>query len=113
MSDGPDKRRRRIAVAEDAGAALPAAAPLLGDVRSPIEASRQHVARVVTSAMVLTYWRVGARIATEIIADERGEYGKRVMEGLAVELAAEYGSGFSKRNLFQMVRVARVFPDPR
>ena len=113
MSNIPDKGPRRVAVAEPAEEpATPVDAALLADVRSLIEASRRQVARVVNSTMVLTYWRIGARIATEIIADERGEYGKRVMERLAAELAAEYGSGFSKRNLFQMVRVARVFPDP-
>lgn len=88
-------------------------ASLLSDVRSLIETSRRQVALAVNSAMVLTYWSVGARIATEIIADERGEYGKRVVERLAGLLSAEYGSGFSKRNLFEMVRIARVFPDSR
>jgi predicted nuclease of restriction endonuclease-like (RecB) superfamily len=86
---------------------------LLSDVRSLIEASRRRVAHAVNSAMVLTYWSIGARIAREIMADERGEYGKRVVERLADRLAAEYGSGFSRRNLFQMVRVARLFPDSR
>ncbi|MFL5384369.1 MAG: YhcG family protein [Longimicrobiaceae bacterium] len=86
---------------------------LLSDVRALIEASRGQVARAVNSAMVLTYWSIGARIATEVIADERAEYGQRVVERLADLLSAEYGSGFSRRNLFEMVRIARVFPDLR
>ena len=88
-----------------------AEAGLLSDVRSLIDASRRQLARVVNSALVLTYWSIGARIAREILGDERGEYGQRVVERLSGHLAAEYGSGFSKRSLFQMVSVARVYTD--
>jgi predicted nuclease of restriction endonuclease-like (RecB) superfamily len=86
-------------------------AGLLSDVRSLIDASRRQLARVVNSALVLTYWSIGARIAREIMGDERAEYGQRVVERLSAHLAAEYGSGFSKRNLFQMVSVARTYAD--
>ncbi|HEX8695922.1 MAG TPA: PDDEXK nuclease domain-containing protein [Longimicrobium sp.] len=84
---------------------------LLAEIRSLIEASRQHTARVVNSAMAITYWSIGERIGREVLADDRGEYGKQVVERLADRLATEYGSGFSRRNLFNMVRVARAFPD--
>src|SRR5215212_10182007 len=109
----PRKQSHGVTVA-DASAEVrepPLDSGLLSDVRSLIEASRHRVARIVNSAMVLTYWSIGARIATDIIGDERGEYGKRVVQRLAGHLAAEYGSGFSTRNLFQMVRIARVFPE--
>ena len=109
----PRKQTRGVTVAHAAPEVheSPLDGGLLSDVRSLIEASRGRVARVVNSAMVLTYWSIGARIATDIIGDERGEYGKRVVQRLAGHLAAEYGSGFSTRNLFQMVRIARTFPD--
>ena len=109
----PRKRSGGVAVAGAPGeiGELPPDGGLLSDVRSLIEASRHRVARVVNSAMVLTYWSIGARIATEIIGDERGDYGKRIVQKLAAHLAAEYGSGFSARNLFQMVRIARTFPE--
>src|SRR5215218_4298924 len=114
MSASSPKKKSRAVVAaagSDAGEAVTLEPALLSDVRSLIEASRGQVARVVNSAVVLTYWGIGARIAREVMADERGEYGRRVVERLADHLAAEYGSGFSKRNLFQMVCVARLFPD--
>ena len=46
-----------------------AEAGLLSDVRSLIDASRWQLARVVNSAMVLTYWSIGARIAREVMGD--------------------------------------------
>jgi predicted nuclease of restriction endonuclease-like (RecB) superfamily len=45
-----------------------------------------------------------------VLGDERGEYGEFLVERLADSLPGEYGSGFSRRNLFNMVRVARAFP---
>ena len=35
------------------------------------------------------------------------------MSALSAQLEAEFGRGFSRRNLFNMVRFAEVFPDPR
>lgn len=84
---------------------------LLGDIRSLIDASRGHVARVVNSAMVLTYWGVGDRIRRDVVGQERAEYGKRLIAELAEALRAEYGPGFSRTNLFNMLRFAEVFPD--
>jgi predicted nuclease of restriction endonuclease-like (RecB) superfamily len=84
---------------------------LLGDVRSLIESARRQVAQFVNSAMVATYWSVGDRIRRDVVGQERAEYGKQVIAQLAVELTLQYGSGFSRTNLFNMLRFAEVFPD--
>ena len=42
---------------------------------------------------------------------ERAEYGKQVIASLAQQLTLDYGKGWSKRNLAQMVRFSEVFPD--
>ena len=89
------------------------AGELLIEIRSLIEASRQHVARVVNSAMVLTYWSVGDRIRREVVGHERAEYGKQLVSALAQRLSGEYGAGFSRTNLFNMLRFSEVFPDPQ
>ncbi|WP_031431465.1 PDDEXK nuclease domain-containing protein, partial [Vibrio parahaemolyticus] len=39
------------------------------------------------------------------------DYGKQVIATLASELTAQYGKGWSKRNLAQMVKFAEVFTD--
>lgn len=101
----------RIPVPAIVGDDLPAGeAGLLGEIRQLIDASRQHVARTVNSAMVLTYLRIGERIGREVLDDGRGDYGKQLVIRLAERLAAEYGPGFSRSNLFSMVQVARAFP---
>jgi len=61
--------------------------------------------------MVLLYWDIGERIRTEILFDERAEYGKRVVTALSDQLSRQYGPGFTRTNLFNMIRFAEVFPD--
>jgi predicted nuclease of restriction endonuclease-like (RecB) superfamily len=84
---------------------------LLRDIRALVAASREQTARVVNAAMVLTYWSIGDRIQREILGHERAEYGKEVVARLSEHLTAEYGSGFSRSNLFNMLRFADVYPD--
>lgn len=86
---------------------------LLAELRSLIEASRHQVARVVNSAMVLTYWSVGDRIRREVVGEARAEYGKQLVAGLSTQLSSEFGAGFSRTNLFNMLRFAETFPDPQ
>ena len=37
-------------------------------------------------------------------------YGKEIVHALSAKLQIEFGKGFSKRNLFNMIRFAEVFP---
>lgn len=84
---------------------------LLDDIRSLIETTRGRVATAVNTELVVLNWRIGCRIRQDILGQERAEYGKRVVASLAEELTAAYGRGFSRPNLFRMVRLAEVFPD--
>ncbi len=61
--------------------------------------------------MVLLYLQVGHRIRTEILKQRRATYGDEVIPTLAARLTEEFGNGFSRPNLFRMVRFAEVFPD--
>jgi predicted nuclease of restriction endonuclease-like (RecB) superfamily len=89
----------------------PDTAALLHDIRGLIDAGRTHVAQAVNAGLVLLYWSIGDRIRREILREQRAAYGEQVIAGLAGLLTAEYGRGFGRRNLFQMVRFAEVFPD--
>lgn len=86
-------------------------AQLLNDVRALIATSRQHVAQTVNSALVVLYWQVGNRIRKDILKEKRADYGEQIVSALSAQLATEFGNGFGKRNLFNMVRFAEVFPD--
>ncbi len=92
-------------------AAARGAERLLNDLRGLIEQARQQVARTVNSAMVGLYWSIGNRIREDILHEQRAEYGEQIVPTLSAQLTAEYGRGFSRQNLFRMIRFAEVFPD--
>jgi predicted nuclease of restriction endonuclease-like (RecB) superfamily len=88
-------------------------AELLSDLRALIHQAREVVAQSVNSALVLLYWQVGQRIHGDILREERASYGEEIVSTLSRQLQAEFGNGFSRPNLFRMVRFAEAFPDPQ
>src|ERR1035438_8436389 len=85
----------------------------LADLRGLIQQAREGVARAVDSGLTTLYWHVGQRIRQDILKEKRAEYGAQIVAALGRQLTTEFGRGFSRRNLFNMVRFAEVFPDPR
>ncbi len=63
----------------------------------------------VNSGIVLLYWNIGRRIREDILKGTRATYGEEIVSALAKQLAAEFGQGYSRRNLFNMIRFAEVF----
>ena len=102
---------KTLSKAKKAVIADPKVDTLLGDLRQLIAATREQVIRQVNAGMVLLYWNIGTRIRNEILQNERAEYGERIVESLAAQLSLEYGRGFSRRNLFMMLRFAEIMPD--
>ena len=102
------KSTRRTSVA-----AWPAPEPtvLLADVRELIVQAREGVARAVNTGLTLLYWQIGCRIHKDILREKRAEYGAEILQALTAKLTAEFGRGFSQRNLASMIRFANVFPD--
>ena len=86
---------------------------LIQDLRSLIIEARQDVAQQVNSALVLLYWRVGQRIRKDILKGKRADYGEQIVATLSQQLVAEFGAGFTARNLANMIRFAEVFQDEK
>lgn len=84
---------------------------LFDEVKQLIQTAKQRAVVAVNVELTLLYWQVGKRIADEVLGGERAEYGKQVMASLAQQLTLDYGKGWSKRNLAQMVRFSEIFPD--
>jgi hypothetical protein len=63
--------------------------------------------------MSMLHWQIGKRIKTEILKNGRAGYGEQIVQSLAAQLESEYGKGFSKRNLFNMMKFAEVFPEEK
>jgi predicted nuclease of restriction endonuclease-like (RecB) superfamily len=112
-SRGPKTKAAAVRPDADPGAAHPAPAGvnLLGEVRDLILAARQQVAQTVNAGLTLLYWNIGRRIRQDVLKEQRAEYGQQIVSALARQLEAEFGRGFSARNLFRMVRFAEAFPD--
>jgi predicted nuclease of restriction endonuclease-like (RecB) superfamily len=76
-----------------------------------IQESRHIVSRVANSAMVDAYWQVGYLIVEDEQKGRRkAEYGKAVLEELALKLTREYGCGYDASNLRNMRSFYLAFP---
>lgn len=85
--------------------------PLHAELRDLIAASRQRLAATVNAELTLLYWRIGQRLATEVLGGERARYGAQLMDRLGERLAQEFGRGFESKNLRRMVQFAQAFAD--
>ena len=61
--------------------------------------------------LTLLYWRVGKRIHLEVLGSERAAYGEQIVVTMSRQLVAEYGRGYSEKNLRRMVQFAESFPE--
>ncbi len=84
---------------------------LIGDIRRLIETARHNVAVTVNTGLTLLYWQIGSRIRQDILKEKRADYGEEIISTLSIQLVKEFGNGFSRPNLFRMVRFAEVFPE--
>jgi len=78
-------------------------------VRGYIVEAQQEVYRAVNSTMVEAYWKIGKEIYEAGGENERAAYGKRILAELSERLTAEFGKGFSERNLQMMRRFYLTF----
>ena len=85
---------------------------LLSDLRGMIEEARAQVAQAVNAGITLLYWRIGQRIWTEVLQNQRAEYGKEIVSTLSRQLVEEFGPGFSAKNLRHMVKFSESFSEP-
>jgi predicted nuclease of restriction endonuclease-like (RecB) superfamily len=89
----------------------PAIGELATDLRRLIEATRARVAQTVNAELVMLNWQIGNRIHRDILAETRAGYGEQIVSTLSRQLTAEYGAGFSRQNLFHMIRFVEAWPD--
>lgn len=75
---------------------------LYREVKALIEQSKAHVVSHVNQTLVLTYWQIGKMIRTQLLENDRAEYGDATVKRLAQRLQIDYGSGFSYSSLTRM-----------
>ena len=72
--------------------------------------SKNKFYSAVNTEMLNLYWNIGKAIMEIQQGDERANYGDAVLEKLSEKLTAEFGKGFSKRNLERMRKFYIYFP---
>ena len=80
------------------------------DIKQLIINSRNKVYSTVNTEMLKLYWNIGKAIMEIQQGDERASYGDAVLDKLSKKLTAEFGKGFSKRNLERMRKFYICFP---
>lgn len=79
-------------------------------IRNSIVTAQQRVGAAVNSAMVTAYWEIGEQIYLACGESERAEYGKSLLDFLSSKLTAEFGQGFTVRNLRAMRQFYCCYP---
>lgn len=84
---------------------------LVADVSRIVDEARNFAYQTVDAALVIRNWYIGKRIDEEVLkGKERAQYGSEVVSALAKELTKAFGQGFSRRTLYQCLKVYRMFP---
>jgi predicted nuclease of restriction endonuclease-like (RecB) superfamily len=84
---------------------------LLQEIRQLIDSAKQRAALAINAEITLLYWQVGHCIQTEVLQNQRAEYGKQVLDFLSLQLTQTHGKGWGTRQLRHCLQFAEAFPD--
>lgn len=79
-------------------------------IRNSVITAQGRIYTAVNSAMVQAYWEIGEQIYIACGENERAEYGKGLLRYLSEKLTAEFGTGFTERNLRNMRQFYQAYP---
>ena len=60
---------------------------LINDLRQIIDSARSRVAATANYELTAMYWHIGNRINSEVLGNERAEYGKQIVAQVARQLS--------------------------
>jgi len=81
------------------------------EIKELLQKARNSIYQTINTTMTQTYWEIGRRIVEEEQGGAvRAEYGRGLIKHLSVELAKEFGDGFSVDNLKNMRRFYLAYP---
>jgi hypothetical protein len=81
----------------------PPVTQLLDEVRQLIVAARRQTTVAVNLGLTALYWQIGRRIRHEVLGTERAAYGEQIVATVSRQLVAEFGRGFTDKNLRRMM----------
>lgn len=71
-------------------------------IRSFVINAQNKIYSAINSAMVTAYWEIGEQIYKVCGENDRAEYGQNILKYLSDRLIAEFGKGYTVRNLRAM-----------
>ena len=83
---------------------------IFDNIKELVISSRNRVYSVVNTEMLNLYWHIGKIIMDIQQGEKKAHYGDYVLERLSEKLTAEFGKGFSARNLRTMRKFYLVYP---
>ena len=84
---------------------------IVDDICNLIDGARTLAYQAVDATLTMRNWLIGKRIDAEVLSGkDRAEYGAEIIGKLSKELTDKFGSGYSRRALYQYLSVYRKFP---
>lgn len=84
---------------------------LFDSIKTTIEEAQNKAKHSINHIMTEAYWQIGRLIVEDKQkGNEKATYGEGLIKELSKRLSEEYGKGFSKRNLHNMVKFYNTFP---
>ena len=80
------------------------------EIRGYVVDAQRKVYNAVNSAMVEAYWNIGKAIYEHCGENDRAAYGEKILSGISEKLTAEFGKGYTVRNLRNMRQFYLAFP---
>lgn len=84
---------------------------LVKDISQLIDEARGKVSREYNATQVQLCWLIGRRIDEEILKFKRAQYGDQIVANISSYLTTQYGRGYSRPNLFKMLKFSKLFND--
>lgn len=84
---------------------------LFADIQALIESSHQRTLVAVNAEMTMLYWRIGLKLKDHILANERADYGKKIIVLLAQKLTNIFGRGWGEKQLRHYLKSAESFSE--
>jgi hypothetical protein len=67
--------------------------------------------KLTFATTTLNYWHIGKRINSDILENQRADYGQQIVVAVSRQLTAQYGRSFEEKSLRRMMQIARIFND--
>ncbi len=83
---------------------------IYNEISELIKVTKGRIHIALNSEMMFLYWQIGRTIRSEILKNQKPEYGAEVVDNLSSQLTQAHGKGYRRRNLFNMISFYDSFP---